>query len=198
MCTPEQEQRTVSPRRRSRANTSILDKIQDTRTSLKMEPGRLAIRAIDAKFHADDYLFQSSLPAVHTPPEFISAENFLPPVVESQDGDNEPSDDVLSYEECLRISEILGDVKRDQWALCAESEINKLQVDNFKVANLADTEDCTCLVCLQQYEENDLVKKLPCGHAFHNSCADQWLIRANACPCCRKPIDENDSVVRKS
>lgn len=190
MCTPQQGQRTVSQRRRSRASTSILDKIQDSRASLKMEPGRLAIRAIDAKFHADDYLFRSSLPRVHNPPEYSSAENFLPLVAENQNEDNRQSDDVLSYEECLRISEIIGDVKRDQWALCAESEINKLQVDNFMFANLADTEDCTCLVCLQQYEENDLVKKLPCGHAFHNCCADQWLMRANACPCCRKPIDE--------
>jgi len=111
-------------------------------------------------------------------------------------------DDELSYEECLEISEALGDVKTDLWAMRAESEINKLDVEIYDPAAAArttnndddddihDEEACTCLVCLSKYEYGDALRRLPCGHAFHICCADQWLLRTNACPCCRKPIDD--------
>jgi hypothetical protein len=49
----------------------------------------------------------------------------------------------------------------------------------------------TCLVCTEQFAVGDNVKFLPCGHLFHQDCADQWLRVSFSCPTCRKPVSTN-------
>ena len=41
-----------------------------------------------------------------------------------------------------------------------------------------------CSVCMEQYKRHELVKKLSiCGHVFHSSCIDQWLLYCSQnCP----------------
>ena len=39
-----------------------------------------------------------------------------------------------------------------------------------------------CLVCLEVYREGDVLKELPCGHAFHLQCIDAWLLGKGASP----------------
>lgn len=46
-----------------------------------------------------------------------------------------------------------------------------------------------CAVCLSEYDEGDLLRRLPCGHYFHRRCADQWLQRSKRCPLCMQDID---------
>lgn len=41
-------------------------------------------------------------------------------------------------------------------------------------------------VCRQEeYEGEDEVGKLRCGHKYHIDCARQWLLRKNSCPVCK-------------
>ena len=128
----------------------------------------------------------------------MDMDSFADALLTDSDADDMSTDsdeDTLSYEECLHISEALGDVKRDEWNLCAEGEICQLPVEVYPEEaeeghSSTKTEEATCLVCLQQYESNDVLRRLPCNHAFHICCADQWLLQKNACPCCRKPIDQ--------
>ncbi|XP_073098652.1 RING-H2 finger protein ATL47-like isoform X2 [Elaeis guineensis] len=43
-----------------------------------------------------------------------------------------------------------------------------------------------CAVCLSEFEANDKLRLLPiCGHAFHISCIDTWLLSNSTCPLCR-------------
>lgn len=45
----------------------------------------------------------------------------------------------------------------------------------------------TCAICIDQLEENDEVRGLSCGHAFHCSCVDVWLTTRRAiCPLCKR------------
>ena len=47
----------------------------------------------------------------------------------------------------------------------------------------------TCSICLSEFEENDAIKTLRCGHMFHTECIDPWLINSRAlCPVCRRGI----------
>jgi hypothetical protein len=47
----------------------------------------------------------------------------------------------------------------------------------------------SCIVCTEDYSEQQLTRTLPCGHSFHAYCVDDWLLRRSAnCPMCRKPI----------
>jgi len=40
-----------------------------------------------------------------------------------------------------------------------------------------------------EFEAGEGVKVLPCGHFYHDGCADQWLAINRACPVCGKDID---------
>ncbi|GAA0186467.1 hypothetical protein Leryth_024792 [Lithospermum erythrorhizon] len=48
-------------------------------------------------------------------------------------------------------------------------------------------QDCdeTCAICLCDYEENEKIGVLDCGHEFHIECIKKWLLQKNICPMCR-------------
>lgn len=48
-----------------------------------------------------------------------------------------------------------------------------------------------CSICLQEYEQGELLLTLPCMHVFHKQCATRWLLEpesAGECPQCKAPI----------
>ncbi|XP_074279914.1 E3 ubiquitin-protein ligase RING1-like [Silene latifolia] len=50
-------------------------------------------------------------------------------------------------------------------------------------------EDAQCSICLGEYQEKEVLRIMPkCGHSFHLSCIDLWLIKQATCPVCRLPV----------
>ncbi|KAG2205781.1 hypothetical protein INT47_003964 [Mucor saturninus] len=46
-----------------------------------------------------------------------------------------------------------------------------------------------CIICLEEYQEGDKIRTLPCKHEFHCSCVDLWLLtRKKFCPICKYDI----------
>jgi len=45
--------------------------------------------------------------------------------------------------------------------------------------------DKECVVCLEPYEKEDEISKLPCNHIFHYKCISKWVLTNQTCPLCR-------------
>lgn len=43
----------------------------------------------------------------------------------------------------------------------------------------------SCVICLEELADGDVLRRLPCCHEYHQDCIDVWLTkRNNACPLC--------------
>lgn len=48
-----------------------------------------------------------------------------------------------------------------------------------------------CSICYTDFEYNEKVKLLTCGHFFHTHCVKQWFERSTTCPYCQKQVTAN-------
>jgi len=52
-----------------------------------------------------------------------------------------------------------------------------------------------CPICLNVLKCGDTVRQLgPCGHTFHRSCIDLWLLRRADCPLCKHKVKGYDPI----
>lgn len=51
------------------------------------------------------------------------------------------------------------------------------------------TAGSSCAVCLCDFEVEDWLRRLPCGHSFHMACIDKWLKRNKVCPLCLQDVE---------
>lgn len=52
-----------------------------------------------------------------------------------------------------------------------------------------NVDDASCVICLCDYEQDEIVRFLPCKHHFHKDCVDVWLRLDKACCLCKQDID---------
>jgi len=47
----------------------------------------------------------------------------------------------------------------------------------------------SCCICIEDFEQNESTKVLPCGHGYHPACIDEWLTdHSDLCPMCKRSI----------
>lgn len=49
----------------------------------------------------------------------------------------------------------------------------------------------SCAVCIEDFNNDDIVRKLPCSHIYHSECVDMWVIEKNTCPICKNSVLTN-------
>eukprot|EP00747_Dinoflagellata_sp_TGD_P119350 gnl/TRDRNA2_/TRDRNA2_173000_c0_seq4.p1 gnl/TRDRNA2_/TRDRNA2_173000_c0~~gnl/TRDRNA2_/TRDRNA2_173000_c0_seq4.p1 ORF type:complete len:284 (+),score=26.66 gnl/TRDRNA2_/TRDRNA2_173000_c0_seq4:89-853(+) len=42
-----------------------------------------------------------------------------------------------------------------------------------------------CAICLEEFQESQIVRVLPCFHSYHAVCVDGWLRKSTLCPLCK-------------
>jgi len=107
--------------------------------------------------------------------------------LQNQDMDDLDLDE-MTHEELVDLGNRIGSVKQENWEKKSEEAVANLPVISFTGQNEFKGEKC--LVCQCEYEEGEMLKRLPCGHCFHSGCITDWLIKNPLCPLCKRPILE--------
>lgn len=83
----------------------------------------------------------------------------------------------------------------DPQRLATQQQLNSMPVVTYKTDLIADADHRDCSMCLNDFEEGDLLRRLPCSaaqpHYFHVKCIDPWLLIKPECPNCRHPFQLN-------
>ena len=61
-------------------------------------------------------------------------------------------------------------------------------IDKNQLDKLINSNNEKCLICLEDFIENNQVLYLPCSHLFHSVCILRWLLDNNKCPICNSPF----------
>merc|ERR1712066_385373 len=69
------------------------------------------------------------------------------------------------------------------------AEIAKLPCEVVRESAAGDVTDEVCAICVDALNPGDSVRRLSaCGHMFHQSCIDLWLLRQADCPLCKQTV----------
>ena len=81
-----------------------------------------------------------------------------------------------SYEELTNLSPVANGVS-----------IRTLNKRTQLIINQENSDDICC-ICQQSYDNNEIIRKLPCNHTMHQHCIDIWFEKNKNCPMCRIEI----------
>ncbi|KAL2483577.1 RING/U-box superfamily protein [Forsythia ovata] len=99
--------------------------------------------------------------------------------------------DHMSYEELLALGEQIGSVGI---GLSEEAIQNNLRTrtftslktcSNVEEAARVDQKVNLCVICQTDYEDQENIGILDCGHECHGDCIKKWLLVKNTCPICK-------------
>ena len=94
--------------------------------------------------------------------------------------------DDANYEDLQQLNEAVPVVSRG-----ASSEaIHSLCTSSVRDTRASGTSNIgdKCSICQMEFEEDDELRVLPCGHAEHKECLEQWLAVNKSCPLCSHEV----------
>ncbi len=77
------------------------------------------------------------------------------------------------------IYKCIQDHRRRMRHRLPKSALKKLPIHKFKTGDPFET----CCICLDDFEDGDKLRLLPCDHGYHAKCIDPWLVKnKRICP----------------
>jgi len=65
------------------------------------------------------------------------------------------------------------------------TEINTQNIEKIEIQFKNNLYQNECTICLENFNENEILYELSCKHYYHKDCIDDWLSKKNTCPLCR-------------
>ncbi|GJZ86401.1 E3 ubiquitin protein ligase MBR2-like protein [Tanacetum coccineum] len=164
-----------------------------SRSGLLMELPGADLRVLDADMDGRQRMVSEIRQVLHAmrrggnlrAEDYMLFDPFINGLAEMHDRHREMRLDVdnMSYEELLALEERIGDVKTG----LSEEVILKSMKQRRHVASMATSTQVLepCCICQEEYETDDNIGSLDCGHDFHTDCIVQWLTQKNVCPICK-------------
>ncbi|KAJ0880377.1 putative transcription factor C2H2 family [Helianthus annuus] len=99
--------------------------------------------------------------------------------------------DHMSYEELLALGEQIGSAGS---GLSDDFILEHLETRAFVSSksssepedeSSADQELNSCVICQTNYDDEEQIGVLDCGHEYHVECVKKWLVVKNTCPICK-------------
>ena len=85
----------------------------------------------------------------------------------------------------ININQAYEDIK----VVLTEEQFNNQKHYFFKELKCNDLKEC--LICIQDFNDDDEVTKITCNHIFHKKCIKNWVCEeSNKCPICRLEVDK--------
>lgn len=105
-----------------------------------------------------------------------------PPAMFDQHRNMRMDVDNMSYEELIALGERIGTVSTG----LTDDDISRCLITIIYASDCnQDSEEGSCVICLDEYKNGQSIGRLNCRHEFHVSCIKKWLLIKNACPVCK-------------
>ncbi|XP_059639227.1 E3 ubiquitin-protein ligase MBR1-like [Cornus florida] len=97
--------------------------------------------------------------------------------------------DNMTYEQLVELGDRIGYVNTGlrEHEILSWLRKTKMRIMKYRLpppTTMTETER-KCSICQEEYEEDDKMGKLDCGHLYHIECIKRWLKNKNICPICK-------------
>ena len=107
-----------------------------------------------------------------------------PTVAGNNEGEAPINENTLTHTQTVQT--LASGTMKGQEGSVSDDEDDDEHIDAALPPELMGTSGDTCAICIDTLEDDDDVRGLTCGHAFHAVCVDPWLTNRRACcPLCK-------------
>ncbi|XP_066309444.1 probable E3 ubiquitin-protein ligase HIP1 [Miscanthus floridulus] len=99
--------------------------------------------------------------------------------------------DNMTYEELLELGDKIGYVNTGLREDEITRNLRKVKHPSFSSFRFATEMERKCSICQEEFEANEEMGRLDCGHSYHVYCIKQWLSQKNTCPVCKTAVSKN-------